>query len=384
MTAVATTTRQAAPAPARKAPPTIKERLQSPDFALEVSKVLPKHLTPERMVKTALMALTRTPKLATADQYTFFLCLMQCSALGLEPDGRKAHLIPFENRKRGVTEVQLIIDYKGLVELVMRSGQVSNIHADVVCENDVFEFDRGLVTKHSYKLGQPRGEPIGVYAMARFKDGSEKAEVMGWHEVMRIRDRSQGWMAFKNGYAKSSPWETDEGEMAKKTGFRRLSKWIPMSVEVMDALAADADTEEARFERAKPAVVGGPAVLPFPDLAPPSEEDPKDPEPEADPRTPDPEPDAPEGEPVMAPETPPPAVARKSSFTAPMDALAAFCGTAGIAFDEFQRWGVSSGNAPQADSWAGFEDVPPALATRLLRAKAGMRSQIEAARGGTK
>ena len=103
-----------------------------------------------------------------------------------------------------------------------------------------------------------------------------------------------------------------------------------------------------------------------------------------DPRTPDPEPDAPEGEPVMGPQTPPPAAKPKtaSAWNAPMEELAAFCGTAGIKFDEFQRWGVSSGNAPQADSWASFEDVPPALATRLMRNKAGMRTQIEAARGG--
>lgn len=366
-----------AAATAAKKPPTIKDRLNSPEFLGEVAKVLPKHLTPDRMVKTALMCITRNPKLAQADQYSFFRCLMDCSALGLEPDGRKAHLIPFENRKRGVTEVQLIVDYKGLVELTMRSGQISNVHADVVCENDAFEFDRGLVTKHSYKLGAPRGEPIGVYAMARFKDGSEKAEVMGWHEVMRIRDRSQGWIAYKNGYTKSCPWETDEGEMAKKTGFRRLSKWLPLSVEVMDALARDVDSDEARFERAKPAVVQGPAALPFSDLQPPPEPDPQDPEPEADPQTPPPEPDAPEGEPVMEKQQAP----KRSATSAPNEDLAAFCGTNGIAFDAFQRWGVGSGNAPAADSWAGFEDVPPILASRLLRNKAGLLAQIK---GGAK
>lgn len=30
----------------------------------------------------------------------------------------------------------------------MRSGTVSNIHADVVCDNDEFEYDRGELKRH--------------------------------------------------------------------------------------------------------------------------------------------------------------------------------------------------------------------------------------------
>src|SRR3974390_1780102 len=121
----------------------IKETLEGDQFKQAVAKVLPKHLTPDRFVRVAIMAMTRKPKLAQCDEASFFQELMSLSQYGLEPDGRRAHLIPFENRKRKCGEFQLVIDYKGLGELVMRSGIVSYVHADVVCENDVFDYNCG-------------------------------------------------------------------------------------------------------------------------------------------------------------------------------------------------------------------------------------------------
>lgn len=45
---------------------------------------------------------------------------------------------------------------------------------------------------------------------------------------------------------------------------------------------------------------------------------------------------------------------------------------AGHTFNQFQAWGIESGNVPDASSIAGFTDVPTACAKRLLRAKAGL------------
>lgn len=203
-------------------PLTIRDRLQSAEFKAAVSQALPKHITPERQIRTFLTAITRTPKLAQCDQASFFKSCMDLTALGLEADGRRAHLIPYG------TTCTLVIDYKGLVELAMRSGALSNIHADVVRENDVFEYDRGELKAHKIDFRKPRGEVFAVYAIARFKDGGEKCEVMGKDEVELIRKRSPG--------GKSGAWVSDWTEMAKKTVFRRLSKWLPLSPEFRDAL----------------------------------------------------------------------------------------------------------------------------------------------------
>lgn len=210
---------------------TIRQKLGGEAFKSAIAQVLPKHLTPERMVRVAILAITRTPKLQKCDQASFFNALMTLSQLGLEPDGRRAHLIPFENRKRGVVECQLIVDYKGLVELVNRSGSVSNVHSDVVCENDAFEVNAGELVKHIIEYRKDRGPVFAAYAIARMKDGGAKLEVMSKAEIEAIRSRSRT--------GTSGPWVTDWNEMAKKTVFRRLAKWLPLSPEFRDAVEAD-------------------------------------------------------------------------------------------------------------------------------------------------
>ena len=216
---------------------TIKDRLQGDDFKEAVAKALPKHLTPDRFLRVAVTALTKTPKLAQCDQASFFGALLTLSQYGLEPDGRCAHLIPYG------TTCQLILDYKGIVELVMRTGLVSKLHADIVCEHDQFEYDRGEITSHKIDLRQPRGEMFAAYATCQFKDGAKSAAVMSKDEIDAIRNRSRA--------GKSGPWVTDYNEMAKKTAFRRLSKWLPLSSEVRDLMAKDDDVIDVETTRVK-------------------------------------------------------------------------------------------------------------------------------------
>ena len=210
---------------------TIRNLLKGKEFNDQLRAALPKHFDPERQIRIALTALMRTPKLEECDHASFFQCLLQLSQFGLEPDGRMAHLIPFNNRKRDCVECQLIIDYKGIVELVMRTGIVSLIHADVVCENDEFEYNLGEITKHRINFKKDRGAVYAVYCLIKFKDGTVKADVMASAAIERIRGRSKS--------KDNGPWVTDWDEMAKKTVFKRLSKWVPWSAEIRDAVAID-------------------------------------------------------------------------------------------------------------------------------------------------
>lgn len=245
---------------------TIRDLVSS--YQSEFAKVLPKHLTPERFVRVALTALTKTPKLAECDKSSFMSAMLTLSQLGLEPDGRLAHLIPFNNRKANRVDCQLIIDYKGLVELAMRSGLIASIHADIVCENDEFEYDIGEIKRHKINLKQPRGSAYAVYALIKMRDGGTKTEVMTMEEVNKIRARSRS--------GNDGPWASDFNEMAKKTVFRRASKWLSLSPEFRDALDKDDDKidETSRFEAAKPvfAATVEPLTIPEPTPEPVTEE----------------------------------------------------------------------------------------------------------------
>lgn len=196
-------------------------------------RVLPKICTPERFARVAVTCIKKNGKLIMALQTkegkkSLAEAFMKCAELGIEPDGRRAYLIPYKN------DIQLIIDYKGIAELAMRSGMISNIHADKVCENDDFEYNIGEITKHRIDFRKPRGEAYAYYAIVTFKDGTKKCEVMSKDEVDAIRKRSKS--------PNNGPWVTDYDEMAKKTVFKRLSKWLPLSPELQKGI--DIDTEE--------------------------------------------------------------------------------------------------------------------------------------------
>lgn len=192
--------------------------------------VLPSVCTPERFARVALSCLRKNQKLVAALQTSdgrtsLAQQFMKCAELGIEPDGRRAYLIPYKN------DIQLIIDYKGIAELAMRSGKISNIHADKVCENDEFEYNVGSIEKHRIDFKKDRGKAYAYYAIVTFKDGTKKCEVMSKAEIDGIRRRSKS--------ANNGPWVTDYDEMAKKTVFRRLSKWLPLSPEMQRVLDID-------------------------------------------------------------------------------------------------------------------------------------------------
>lgn len=226
----------------RVAPKDLKAWINSEEFKSALSQALPSHMTPERYARICLTALMRTPKLAQCTQASLFKAMLDCSSLGLEPDGRRAHLIPYDKKEKRNgnwivvrTEAQLIIDYKGLVELAKRSGEVVTIRAELVCDNDDFAWENGVVT-HRIEWRKPRGKMQCVYSHVRNKNGVDEYEVMTLDEINGIRNRSKA--------GQDGPWVTDFNEMAKKTVIRRHSKKLTLSPEFNDALEKDADKLE--------------------------------------------------------------------------------------------------------------------------------------------
>ena len=210
----------------------------------EFGRVLPKILTPDRFCRVALSAVNKNAALAAAladprNQASALSAFMKCAESGLEPDGRRATINCYR-KKQGGYDITFIPMYQGLSELAMRSGLISNIHADKVCENDTFEWENGKIT-HKIKFREPRGDAYAYYCIVTFKDGSTKTETMSLEEINKIKERSSSVK-----FSSSGPWFTDFDEMAKKTVFRRCSKWLPLSPEVQKAF--DFDNEDFSSE----------------------------------------------------------------------------------------------------------------------------------------
>lgn len=215
----------------------------------KLAEVVPKHLTPERLVRVAVAAMSRSPKLLLCTRESVLLAIMEAGQLGLEAGSPLGHayLVPFEDRKRGQMVATLIIGYKGLIELARRSGQVSSCEARVVYERDTFDVEFGLTPRlvHRPHLGADRGQPVLGYAVIKMKDGADAiVEIMTRAEIEGIRARSRA--------ANEGPWVTDWEAMARKTVMRRAMKYAPMPTSVAEAMAHDDAAESPQVTVAEP------------------------------------------------------------------------------------------------------------------------------------
>jgi len=225
----------------------LRTLLEGQAFQEQIAKALPRHCAPERFTRIALTALNRTPKLLQCTQSSLFQCLLDLSAVGLEPDGRHAHLIPYGK------DCTLVIDYKGLLAIARRNGVTAE--AKVVRANDAFDVqeDDGqgrTALKHAVDYSAPRGDLLCVYSRASWAEAAARVtsyEIMTREEIDAIRGRSKA--------GNSGPWVTDYDEMARKTVLRRHSKRWPMDAEQAQAMDKEHDSPDFannRLSAAKP------------------------------------------------------------------------------------------------------------------------------------
>ncbi|OKP81696.1 recombinase RecT [Paenibacillus sp. P3E] len=204
-----------------------------------IAQAIPKHLTPDRLLRIATTSIRTNPKLKVCTPESLLGAVMQCAQLGLEPSilGH-AYLIPYKNK--GVDECQFQIGYKGLIELARRTGQISSIMAQAVHEKDEFEYEYGINEKLKHVPADgDRGPVVKYYSYAKFKDGGYSFMVMSRQDIMIHRDKFSKAKTY-------GPWVDHFDEMAKKTVLKSLMKYMPISVEFQRAVDQDETTK--RFE----------------------------------------------------------------------------------------------------------------------------------------
>ncbi|WP_080875578.1 recombination protein RecT [Oceanobacillus timonensis] len=225
---------------AKDKPKTIEDYLKQ--MAPAMSQALPKHMDVDRLLRLTMTTIRTTPELKQADPGSLLGGVMQAAQLGLEPGLLgQCYLLPFKNNKKGITEVQFIIGYKGMIDLARRSGHIQSIYAHAVYENDSFEYELGLnpTLKHTPTMDGDKGDFIGSYAVAHFKDGGYQMEFMPKAEIEKRRTSSPG------GRSKYSPWNNFYEEMANKTVIRHMWKYLPISVELQQQVAHDEGTAKS-------------------------------------------------------------------------------------------------------------------------------------------
>jgi recombination protein RecT len=134
--------------------------------------------------------------------------------------------------------------FAGLQKKVRNSGELKELTCEVVLQADAFRYwidDAGAHITHEPNLeADDRGRFKAVYCIAKTHDGGVYMEVMTRGQVEQVRSVSKS--------KDSGPWASWFDEMARKTVFRRLSKRLPMSTDIEQAIRRD----DNLYELAKP------------------------------------------------------------------------------------------------------------------------------------
>ncbi len=214
--------------------------------AKQIERALPRGgVTADRMIRIVLTAISQNKALWQCSEESLLAAVMQAAQLGLEPDGvlGMASLVPYGPK------VQLVIGYRGYIQLALRSGAVKDIRTRCVFDGDVFEVGYGLDETLTHKparssreeqierartfaqLSDSRYEepdPIAVYGVAVFANGGHHFEVLWPEDIARIRNCSKAWQH------PESPWQKHTQAMWRKTAVKQTLKYCPMASESAD------------------------------------------------------------------------------------------------------------------------------------------------------
>lgn len=219
----------------------------------------------KRFIATITSAVAVNQTLQECDAGTILAGALLGESLNLSPSPQlgQFYLVPFNDRKAGITKAQFILGYKGYLQLAMRSGQLKKINAVEIKEGELISFDP-LNEEIEVKLIEDWNEresmpTIGYYAFFELLNGFRKAIYWSKEQMMSHADKysmafsreayekiQNGEIADKDMWRYSSFWYKQFDEMAKKTMLRQLiSKGgCPMSTEMQQAFVSDNETLE--------------------------------------------------------------------------------------------------------------------------------------------
>jgi len=215
----------------------VRDLLQ--DNKAKFSQALQNGIDVEHFNRTALTMIQGSSKLLSCTQVSLFNAILQSAQLSLHLDGLlgQAYLVPYKDK------AVMIIGYKGLRELALRTERYKDIRARVVYEKDFFKIELGtneFITHRPFE--GDRGEMRGCYAVAVAQDGTAVSEFMFKAEIEKHRDQfSQGYKTAEHGYPgkkgkKDSPWHTSPAAMWEKTLVRKICGRLQMSVKAQQAM----------------------------------------------------------------------------------------------------------------------------------------------------
>ena len=233
---------QYAPAPrGQQAPVSVENQIvqMRGEFARAIGGATPQEQQKraERFARVCVTAIRKSPQLQRCNPASILGAMMECAQLDLEPNTPSglAYLIPYGR------DCTLQIGYRGLLQLMYRSGAIASFNADVVYRQEIeaglFTYTSGIHPNIEHRIdlldGSARtGNPqdiVAAYACAVLKSGEP---------VIRLVTRKDIDQARAQGGKNSPAWRDHFAAMAIKTAIKRLAQWLPQT-KMDEAFAAE-------------------------------------------------------------------------------------------------------------------------------------------------
>lgn len=201
--------------------------------------IAPKNYSITQLFQTTFH-IFRNGALQECDGHSIVNSLVIAAQLGLDPSGAsgQAYLVPFWNGKRGGKECQLIIGYRGLIDLILRGKKIEQVYAQPVYVGDKFKIKQGSVMEVIHEphikitaSAKPQQRKLaGTYMRAVAISGKEFVSWMPIEELNAVEERVLARMPKDKETGKHymvGPWKTDKLQMQLKTIVRRDYRWLP-------------------------------------------------------------------------------------------------------------------------------------------------------------
>jgi recombination protein RecT len=202
----------------------------------------------------AICAITEANKLPQdTDPKSIVIAVFNAACMGtlLGPHPGHAFLVAYRNSKTQTRDCQLIMGYKGLLDLAYGANFLESVYTDVVLRGEEFRTYVKDSPHIEHELPIEReltwDRVIAAYCIWTPKAGTPIHEVVGRKDMEAIYRKAAK--------RSSSPWQTNPIAMCRKTAIRRAAKNWKMTRELGWAIGLDEAAERgARQQLVDPAL----------------------------------------------------------------------------------------------------------------------------------
>jgi recombination protein RecT len=192
--------------------------------------LLSKHnIEPSQFVQIVVSELKKNEKLLQAfkeNPSSLFASILAGAEIGLIPSDMlgEFYIIPRNINEKMTATPQ--IGYKGLVNILLRSGEITKIHTECVYEGDEFEaiygLEQNIIHKPNFDVQRNSNTLKFVYAVAKLKNGDYQFQVLTKGQITQIKSMSRYENdLYFNDKKDPNMW------MVRKTALVQLAKMLP-------------------------------------------------------------------------------------------------------------------------------------------------------------